>query len=147
MLKTKKKLIEEPKVTKQPVIITKQANVDTISIVNKLNEVLNQLVLVAGELPKVTGALNTQLSENTKKSKLDPSWQDLQNIENKLSEIASILSTFTLNQKPESKIDLSPIVNALKAAQTSTVSTPKQWVFDIMKDNNGIYKVIANSKT
>lgn len=147
MLKTKKKEVEKPiKEPKQPVIINKQQQVDMTPLLNKLTEAVNYLTTISQELPKLVESVNQQSQELNKTSKVGVSWQDLENIQNRLSEMTTLLGKFTELKNPNTPQDLSPVIEAIKNMTVKSDTKPvDKWVFDIMKDNNGIYKVIATS--
>jgi len=156
MLKTK-----EVQKKVEPVIEKKtEPPVDLKPLIDKLSSIMDELSALNKSLPTAFKDIATVI-ESSKTVPVPPKFsEEFKNINDKFFDINTLLNTFVNNQAqftglinkeaPISNADnlLETVVEKLEAtnALLKQNTTKRRWEFDVLKDNNGIYKVIANSK-
>jgi len=152
VLKKKPVKVVEPKVEK-----VEKPSLDIQPIIEKLSMMITELNTLNSTLPKTFEALQTGIKTLNEKPTASKPVEEFKNINDKLFDINQLLASFVnsqaqlglmLNKEEEVKSD--PLLDTIakNIELTNTLLKAKKankWVFDVLKDNNGIYKVIATS--
>lgn len=161
-------MLKKKKVEDKPIQPIKEVTVkETKEVLSapELREIVEKLNVVAAELNKINIKIPTTLSNFTTILKaieginIEQDTTEFKNLNARLFEIGRILVTFADNQKlyldalasaNESKaeivtqnISLDSTNAILKEIQNRLDKKAKTYVFDVLKNQNGIYKVIA----
>lgn len=153
MLKSKPKKIEEAIKKTEEV-----KSVDINPILVKLENLTKELNALKEKLPETFNALSTAVQEVKQVETPNKFVEEFKNINDKFFDINLLLTSFVNTQselinKDSNNVDNPLLIDIKKQLELIQQTTPKiepkkDWegTLDVLRDNNGIYKVIATPK-